>query len=382
MLSEYEIIVFSDEWGRHPFSCQHIMKHFVDSNRMIWVTPTGMRNPKLTIHDINRIIEKLNNWRSSTEECQDNKPLQIKPVALPFNDFIPIRIINNSIVKSKVNNASNSTSKRIVITTLPITAEYIDCFEADAVIYYIVDDFLEMPGINRGYIASLEEKLIAKSDILFASSQKLCEIKSRKRKPILIPHGVDFEHFHNENNALKNNNLLAGMQRPIIGFFGAIWGSPWIDFDLIATAAEAYQGWSFVFIGPVDADINELKKYNNIHFPGKVSYQELPFYAHQFDVGIIPFLVNDLTLSVNPLKLMEYFATGLPVVSTPLPEVKKFKDNLYIANDKSEFIISLKKAVDNLRYGKEERLQIARDHSWRSIAKLFENEIVSFLQKK
>ncbi len=381
MLSGYEIIVFSDEWGRHPFSCQHIMKHFIATNRIIWVTPTGMRNPKLSFHDLKRATEKIKKWRSSSNRMV-TEPLQISPVALPFNTIMPIRALNNFIVKLEVNKKLTEGLKRIVITTLPITAEYADCFRADVIVYYIVDDYAELPGVNSALIQYLEDKLIARSDVLLASSNKLCDIKACDKDVTLISHGVDYEHFYCDMpDALDNDERFGKRQRPIIGFFGAI--SPWIDFDLIATAAMAHRDWSFVLIGPVDANIRALADCTNVHMLGKIPYEELPRYARQFDVGIIPFLINDLTASVSPLKLLEYFACGLPVVSTALPEVNRFRDYLYVARDPVDFIRCLEEAVgDHDRpVCREERQRVARANSWRSIAEHFGNEIEAFLKR-
>lgn len=383
MLRDKEIIVFSDELGRHPFSCQHIMEHFFDANRIVWVTPTGMRNPNLSLYDLKRAFEKLRKWTSPEEKqaiTESGGPIRLGPAALPYNDNSLVRIINNRIVTKKVRQQLTPGKQRIVITTLPITAEYVDLFEADAIIYYIVDDFIEWPGINREYMLHLEEMLIGKSDLLFASARKLCDIKTRKTVPLLLPHGVDFQHFYPGLAPSKEPDLYPGIKHPIIGFFGAV--SPWLDFELLVAAARAHQEWSFVFLGPVDADVGELRDLDNVFFPGKVPYADLPRYAWQFDVGIIPFLVNELTLSVNPLKLLEYLACGLPVVSTALPEVEKFRENVHLADTTAEFIHGLELAVAEGNTGREVRQRLAEENSWRSVAERFSHEIETFLGAK
>jgi glycosyltransferase involved in cell wall biosynthesis len=98
----------------------------------------------------------------------------------------------------------------------------------------------------------------------------------------------------------------------------------------------------------------------------------LPYYASRFDVGTIPFALNDLTRVVNPLKLYEYFAMGIPVVATQLPEVIKHRGLAYIANDSRDFIAMVEEAVkepvdDPVR---KRRVRVAKDNSWKNRGQL------------
>ena len=77
-------------------------------------------------------------------------------------------------------------------------------------------------------------------------------------------------------------------------------------------------------MGKTGVDCSELQRLPNVHFVGTRSYDSLPGFAKGFTVGILPFKVNRLTENVNPIKLREYLAAGLPVVSTALPEVKSY----------------------------------------------------------
>jgi glycosyltransferase involved in cell wall biosynthesis len=106
-----------------------------------------------------------------------------------------------------------------------------------------------------------------------------------------------------------------------------------------------------------------------MHFIGPVNYEYLPAYAAHFDVGLIPFKINKLTVAVNPLKLMEYFAVGLPVVSTPLPEVLKYQSLVNIGSDKSSFALAIKQALAQRdQASRESRQRVARSMSWQAKA--------------
>lgn len=371
MIKGQNILVFSDEWGRHPFSCQHIMKYFLPHNNLIWVTPTGMRNPTFSWYDVKRSVEKLRAIFTDKNNINEehNCPKSITPFTIPYSQFNVIRRLNKQFVIRAIHKNCSSAELRnpIIISTLPITGDYVKSFHDQVSVYYCVDDFVNWPGIDGRLMKTLEDKLIVNSDVFIVSSDELAKIKQiDSKKPIVIPHGVDVEHFSHA----ESNNRLDEVSKPIIGFFGAI--SPWLDFELLFKMAISKEDWSFVFIGPCDVDVSSFKELKNVHFIGKVPYEELPAYAVQFDVGIIPFLINDLTISVNPLKLLEYLACGIPVVSTELPEVRKFAEHVYIARDTADFIRSVEQALsENSVEMSIKRRAIAQNYSWKTVAETF-----------
>ena len=75
-------------------------------------------------------------------------------------------------------------------------------------------------------------------------------------------------------------------------------------------------------LGKATTDVSALASLPNVHLLGRKPYADLPAYCKGFDVALMPFRLNELTLNANPLKVREYLAAGLPVVSTPIPEVE------------------------------------------------------------
>jgi glycosyltransferase involved in cell wall biosynthesis len=386
MIRGVDFIVFSDDWGRHPFSCMHIMKRFLPENKILWVNTIGMRSPRPTFYDLRRSVEKIFSWfgrPTSREEPPENLRV-ISPVMIPFNTIANPRIFNRRSVIGSVKKEIDRLGfeKPILLTTLPNAADYIGAFEEVVDIYYCVDDFTEWPGVNKNIITLMEEKLLNYCDIVFASAEQLCLKKERKEKrPVLIPHGVDFEHFNSGLRESGKSESMKALPKPIVGFFGAI--SPWLNFDLILDVATRRSDWLFVLIGPIDADISKLNKLKNVYFVGKVPYNDIPSYAAAFDVAIIPFLVNNLTKSVNPLKLLEYLACGLPVVSTDLPEIRKYSEVVYIADGSESFLSYIEKALsENSKELRQRRIEVARNRSWDSIAEKFSMCIETLLMEK
>jgi hypothetical protein len=88
----------------------------------------------------------------------------------------------------------------------------------------------------------------------------------------------------------------------------------------------------------VKTDTSGIRKLPNVHLPGRRPYESLPGYCRKFDIAVLPFVVNELTLASNPLKLREYLAAGLPVVATPLPEVQKLGELIRMATTPEEFL--------------------------------------------
>ena len=116
---------------------------------------------------------------------------------------------------------------------------------------------------------------------------------------------------------------MAKLPRPVIGFFGLL--AEWVDQSAFEACARAHPQGSVVLLGKVAPDVNlaSLRSLPNIHLLGRKKYEDLPRYCRGFDVAIMPFKLNELTLSANPLKVREYLAAGLPCVASDLPEVSK-----------------------------------------------------------
>ena len=108
----------------------------------------------------------------------------------------------------------------------------------------------------------------------------------------------------------------------------------WIDFYLIAYAAHIRPDWSFVFIGPIEplARVSKVRNLSNVHFLGKMPYENIPALIAGFDVCINPFVIDKLSDTVSPIKLYEYLASGKPVVSVDMPAAREFANLISIVH--------------------------------------------------
>lgn len=230
-----------------------------------------------------------------------------------------------------------------------------------ALVYDCLDEISGFTGHSD--VILFEESLIKKANLVLCTAERLHKrCLSYNPNSHLVPNAVDFDHFKKAlDDGLSIPDGIKDIPSPIIGYIGCI--GDWFDMNLLLEIASKNPQWSFVIIGPIvcsmpfNADIP-----SNIYFLGKRNYCDLPSYLKQFDVGIIPFKINPLTLSTNPVKLYEYFAGGKPVVSTELPEVCKYKPVVATATDSKDFSGQIKLALENKNI--KAYLNIAMANTW------------------
>ena len=230
-------------------------------------------------------------------------------------------------------------------------------------IYDCMDDWPKWLSEPKPGSFSLSEevKLVAESDVVVVTARELRDRFSKQGVVSqLIPNGADFDFFCDA----PANSLLKLISQPIIGFYGAI--AEWIDVDLMQAVARLRPNYSFVMIGPVLLEgIDEFKNLPNVHLPGEKPYRELPGYLRQFAVCTLPFRMNQLTRSVDPVKVYEYLSQGKPVVSTPLPDLVPISGLLYFAEEPEEFArqidLALAESGDSLP---RKRMAFASQNTW------------------
>lgn len=330
-------IIFGEDFARHPHALEHILRPMFHNNKFLWVETIGLRSPKLSMYDFWRIIEKCKSWISPNKNSTEEKivPENIKilsPFMIPFNQFSIIRKFNQWMVLKTVRKAllMEKMENPITITSVPNACDYLGHFNESFTLYFCVDEFSLWPGLDKGLVARLEEKLIKKSDLIVATSDSLAKTKTKNNTPTeVITHGVDFQHFNIGPKTTKNEKLS-------ICYFGLF--DERSDQSVILEISNHFPKASIHIFGNIVCSIKKLKNQKNIIFHGPVAYQELPKAIAEMDIFILPYVKNELTHFINPLKLKEYLSSGRPVVASGLPEVKKLKEYLYVGETPEEFV--------------------------------------------
>jgi glycosyltransferase involved in cell wall biosynthesis len=190
----------------------------------------------------------------------------------------------------------------------------------DICIYDHMDELSAFRGASPRLV-SLERRLFQRADVVFTGGHSLYEAKRSKHRNIhAFPSSIDAAHFRVARLQRSTPADQALIASPRLGFFGVI--DERFDIDLLARAADLRPQWQFVMIGPVvKIDSAILPKRPNIHWLGGKSYDELPAYLSGWDVGVMPFAINEATRFISPTKTPEFLAAGVPVVSTPITDV-------------------------------------------------------------
>jgi glycosyltransferase involved in cell wall biosynthesis len=227
-----------------------------------------------------------------------------------------------------------------------------------------------------------ERELLRIADVVFAGGPK---IGVEKRKQNANTHtygcGVDVKHFRcAQDESIHLPLEVAHLPRPIYGFFGVI--DERMDYELLARLADDNAAGSVVLVGPwTKIEPSEFPKKANLHFTGGRDYRDLPRYAAAFDVCLVPFALNDATEYVNPTKVLEYVATGRPVVSTAIEDVVlQFSEAVEIGWSHEEFCAHCKQAAHNPDREKIARgLDLASENTWDAVVENLERHIEAFL---
>lgn len=225
----------------------------------------------------------------------------------------------------------------------------------------------------RKHGVTLEPKLMQKSDAVVCNSYDFTNrAKQYNTKSFYIGNGFDMERYNNSTTHAEPDDLRE-IPGPRIGYVGALLKLR-LNLELMVEMAKARPKWNFILIGWEDEDFknSELHAMSNVHFFGKKHTQEVPAYIEHFDVCINPQIVNDITRSNFPLKVVEYLALGKPVVATATNTMNEvFSEHTYLADNKEEFVQQIEKALaEDSPSVKQERLNFARSFSWENVANM------------
>ena len=379
-------LVFSDDWGEHPSSCQHIFGHIAKHHQVLWVNTIGMRKPSFTFTDAKKVYYKLRKMlfgdkkqaKGHKRQTELTKLTVLQPFMLPFSNITIIRRFNQFLVTNAVKKMlpTLTMSAPIFITTVPNACDYAGHCQEQKVVYYCVDDYGQWPGLEHKLVEEMEQNLMKKSNIFIATSQALYDKLICFGKPThLLTHGVDLDLF--SKTPTEEHVLLKNIPKPRVGYFGLF--DERSDKNLLGELARSFPRVSFVITGKVETDISILKTRRNIFFTGSIPYRELPAMVKGWEVCILPYLVNDLTNSINPLKLKEYLATNKPVVASPLPEAKNFSNYLNVANSATEWENIINSLLNKKLINQNNHVSaVLKEESWPIKAGQFKEICLSF----
>lgn len=333
------LLVFADDWGRHPSSCQHLMRQLVGDYEIAWVNTIGMRTPRLDWATISRGLEKLRHWskpRASTELPLPERLRVVNPRMWPWFGSGCSRWLNRQLLgKQLTKTIQQLPSPTIAVTTLPIVADLIGVLPVKRWVYYCVDDFSQWPGLDQSTLGRLDEQLAKRVDVCIAVSETLQDrLRSMGRESHLLTHGVDVE-FWQARGRPEVVSELADLPRPLVVFWGVV--DRRMDLTFLHRLAQDMQQGTIAIIGPWnDADPALPVPGKVVHVP-PLSFEKLPWVAQEASVLVMPYADLPVTRAIQPLKMKEYLATGRPVVMRDLPATRPFADCLDLVQTAEAF---------------------------------------------
>ena len=365
--ARYDVIFFSIvDWSFRYQRPQHIASMFAkNGHRVFYLSIEFGKHPsyrkKLVAENVYTVVLPAEKDSVYAVGLDDNLDLQWAALRSLVNDFAirdSVAFVEFPLWYPLVKRLKSEISSLIIF----------DC----------LDEFSSFRGVGRD-VGRAERLLREVSDVCFATSAKLYEkLAGRCRRLEIVRNAADFDHF----SRLPQSSLPAHIRRPVVGYYGAI--ADWFDIETVAHIAESRPDWSIVLIGHTrGSSIGTVaERHANIHLLGEKPYQDLPKYLSWFDVCIIPFKLNDLILSTNPVKFYEFMSAGKPVVSSKLPELLPHADLVYISGNKEEFLKNIESALaESDPLLAERRISLAKENNWESRFGVIANCIASAFPK-
>ena len=230
----------------------------------------------------------------------------------------------------------------------PMSLAFSKNFHPELIVYDCMDELSAFKFAPQS-LKENEQELIRTADLVFTGGQSLFEAKKHLHSSIYaFPSSIDKEHFSKARSADTEPADQSGIGQPKIGFYGVV--DERLNIDLVGAIAARKPEWNFIIIGPVvKIDPASLPRFQNIHYLGSKSYQELPSYLSGWNVAIIPFALNESTRFISPTKTPEYLSAGKPVVSTSIQDVVHDygqSEFVHIADTADDFIEAISRELD------------------------------------
>jgi glycosyltransferase involved in cell wall biosynthesis len=385
MLNGTNIVCLAKDWAEDPTSNTHVMRVLARQNNVLWLNSIATRAPSLTSgRDLARCGRKLATLLSGPTKVEER--LWVKtPLVLPFPHSRAATLLNRQLLRQSIGQPRRQPGLADfqLWSFIPTAANYAGRLGESLLVYYCTDEWSRFSQLDGPKIAALERRLCERADLVFTTSRALL---ARKRawnpETHLASHGVDQVHFA---RALAADTTvppaLAGVRGPILGFFGLL--EDWIDLDLFAFLAAQRPDWTIAVIGKARVDVSRLRRYPNVKLLGHQPYAELPSFCKAFSVGLLPFVVNDLTRYVNPIKLREYLAAGLPVVSSAIPEASAYPRSCAATRSPAEFLAACEAALRNdSPAARAARSAAMRSETWERQVELVSVQVERAVQRR
>lgn len=272
------------------------------------------------------------------------------------------RFINRVIVSAKLKKIITKVNPQILYVTAPWQYPSIPLKYKGKVIYDCMDDQVAFykNKLKRRSIQFQEKKLLKRADIVFSSADNLKSKLKRKynissNKIVVVRNGFNGQIFQNKKEIRNRNGKYN------IYYFGTI--SEWFNFDYLLKSLDDFQNLEYFLIGPKET---EIPTNSRIHYMGTVEHEQLYDVTSSADCFIMPFKLNELIESVDPVKLYEYINFGKDILSVKYPEIERFDKFVHFYTNYGEFKNELCRLMNSnqVKYSQKEKEKFLSDNMW------------------
>jgi glycosyltransferase involved in cell wall biosynthesis len=358
------------EWDAELWTNQqHLMSRLARRNRVLFLESLGLRQPRLAGRDLRRMARRVGRAAAGARAVDGLHVLS--PLVIPIHGRRRLRTLNAGLLRAQVGRAAHSLGfeRPLLWSYVPQADWLVDTLEPSAIVYHCVDDIAAQKGVAAAPFREAEAHFAARADLVLASAPALAErMRTLNERVFYAPNVADTDRFATALEVGPTDPAIAALPGPRIVFTGAVVATK-LDLELLAGVARARPDWSIALVGPVGAgdprtDISALERLPNVHLLGARPYVALPEVLRGADVALVPYAINDLTRSVFPMKVYEYLAAGLPVVTTPLPALAEIT-GVVVAADAPATVAAVERALaEDGPAARRARSAAVRENSW------------------
>lgn len=273
--------------------------------------------------------------------------------------------LNTELFKQKVKQIIKKDKPKCIYITAPALYKAIPQEYKGKIIYDCMDDHLalEANGNFNDYSVKYENKLLHRADNIIITSNHLKKTiisrygKDLQKKIVIIRNGFAGEIINNKKQIIRKPYKFV--------YFGTI--SHWIDFSLLEKSLRDFPEIEYNFYGPVDKSVN-VPQNPRIKFLGTIEHKELYKKAASCKALIMPFKLNDIVESVDPVKLYEYINFDKNILTIKYSEIERFKQFVYFYSSYDEYKAKLQEILkeNNVKYNSIDRIKFLKNNSWSS----------------
>jgi len=365
------VTLSTQDWGDLWTSKQRFMLQFArQGNRVLYV--------ETQFHWVTYLRLFRKHWRRiflfllGAREIEPNLFIYTPPILLPaFQIFTWINTINNFVLAIFLRLVLRKLSFKDPVLWLytHFNQSLVKRLGCKKSLYFCVDELSAARGlIKREVVNEQEAETLRSVDAAITTTTTLKDTRNRFNSNIhVVPNAANVSHF---NKAVLGScpepEDLKVIPRPRLVFLGGI--AYWLDLDLLRHTAKSRPHWQIIMVGPEVIDTGLLKNLENVHFLGRKDYDRLPDYLAWCDVALNPYKVDDIARGCSPLKLYEYIAAGLPVVSSEMPEAHRFDGLVRVTTNYDDFVSGIEEILSlgetTRASSRHKAYEVSQKHTW------------------